>query len=59
MQFEILPSTNRQWYWRIVASNGQILAHSETYTSAQSCRDAIAVVKAGAASAPIRERATR
>lgn len=35
------------WYWRIVSSvNGQVLAHSESYSSADACLDsAIAVSK--------------
>jgi uncharacterized protein YegP (UPF0339 family) len=30
MQFEIRPAAGGEFYWRIVASNGQVLATSET-----------------------------
>ncbi|MXW42909.1 MAG: DUF1508 domain-containing protein [Acidimicrobiia bacterium] len=36
MQFEIRDAVNEQYYWRIVASNGQVLATSETYVAKQS-----------------------
>jgi len=29
-KIEIIKS-KRQWYWKIVAGNGEVLAHSETY----------------------------
>lgn len=65
MKFEIRDSTSsyQPYYWRIVASNGQILATSETYTTKQGCRDAIDTVQRGAPSAPVvdltRSAATR
>lgn len=59
MSFEIRSSSNGQYYWRIVAANGQVLAHSETYTTKASCRSAIETVKASAASAPIRDLVAR
>lgn len=31
MTFRVLQSSNGQWFFRIVASNHQTLAHSETY----------------------------
>lgn len=31
MTFQIRQSTNKQWFFRIVASNGKTLAHSENY----------------------------
>jgi len=37
MKIQILKSKNAQFYWRIVARNGRILATSETYKSKQSC----------------------
>jgi uncharacterized protein YegP (UPF0339 family) len=30
---EVLQGKSGSWYWRIKASNGRILAHSETYSS--------------------------
>ena len=32
MKIVILKKRN-QWYWKLVARNGKILAHSETYSS--------------------------
>lgn len=45
MTAQIRKSTNGQYFVRVVASNGQTLAHSETYTtkaSAQNCAKIIA-----------------
>lgn len=58
MKFEILDSNSsaQPYYWRIVASNGQVLATSETYTSKQGCQNAIATVKAHAATASTVDR---
>ena len=38
MKIQILKSKNGQFYWRIVARNGRILATSETYKSKQACK---------------------
>ena len=40
-QFEILPSTNGQYYWRFKAANGEVLCHSETYVSKQGAENGI------------------
>jgi len=55
MKFEIRSSTSRAqpYYWRMVASNGQVLATSETYTSVQGCRNAIDTVKREAGTAAV------
>lgn len=52
MQFEIEKSGNSQYYVRLVASNGQILANTEQYTQKASALNAIRVIKEGAAGAP-------
>lgn len=39
--FEINKSTDKQFYFTLVANNGEIIATSEMYTSKQSCRDSI------------------
>lgn len=59
MKFKIKRSTNwaQPYYWVIVAANGRTMASSETYTTKSAARDAIAVVKAYAASATIIEEA--
>jgi uncharacterized protein YegP (UPF0339 family) len=53
MKFEIRnsSSSSQRYYWRIVASNGAVLATSETYVAKQSCIDAINIVKGNAAGA--------
>jgi uncharacterized protein YegP (UPF0339 family) len=53
MQFEIHDSTNGQYYWTIVASNGRTLATSETYWNKADAKSAAQSVKSNAASAPI------
>lgn len=55
MRFEIIRSRvprRQRWRWRIVATNGRILAHSEAYTTEAGCRDAIKLVQDGARFAP-------
>lgn len=41
-KYKILKSKDDQWYFVMIASNGQILATSETYTTKQSCKIGIA-----------------
>ena len=54
MKFEILKSSAAQPYrWRIVASNGQVLATSENYASKQSAKSACESVKKSAGAAEI------
>jgi uncharacterized protein YegP (UPF0339 family) len=53
MRFEIRRSTNRQYYCRIVASNGQVLFTSETYFNKRDAVNAANLVKAYAAAAQI------
>lgn len=53
MQFELRKASGIQpWYWLIRASNGQVLATSETYYNRQDAIDAVAIVQNGAATAP-------
>lgn len=55
MRFQIVRSKlprRQRWRWRIVAANGRILAHSETYAHEGDCRAAIKLVQDGARSAP-------
>ena len=32
---------SRKWYWRIVNANGEVLCHSETYSSKTQCADTV------------------
>ena len=52
MRFKIFKATGGGFFWKIVAANGETLAHSEVYTAKASAQHAISVVKANAASAP-------
>ncbi|WP_176935811.1 YegP family protein [Actinokineospora alba] len=38
MTFRILKATSGQWFFRIVSSNGNVLAHSETYINKSDAR---------------------
>jgi uncharacterized protein YegP (UPF0339 family) len=53
VQFEIHRASGGQFYWRIVASNGQVLATSETYYNKADAQSAAESVQRGAASAPL------
>ena len=53
MRIVIRKAANGQYYFTIRASNGQVLATSETYVSKQSARHAAELVKAEAGSAVI------
>jgi uncharacterized protein YegP (UPF0339 family) len=55
MYFKVFQGSNGQWYWSIRGGNHERMATSEGYKSKQSALDAIAVVKQGAAKAPITE----
>lgn len=57
MKFEILKSNAAQpYHWRVVASNGQVLATSENYASKQSAKSACESVKKSAGGADIVDR---
>ncbi len=54
MKFVIKRSANTGQYWfRIVASNGQILASSEQYVAKQSAKEAIDSIQRNAAGATV------
>jgi uncharacterized protein YegP (UPF0339 family) len=54
MKFVIKKSdTSEQYFFRIVASNGQILANSEQYVDKQSAKGAIDSIKRDAADANV------
>ena len=57
MKFYIERSTNYQYYFRIVADNHETLCHSETYTSKQSAKNAIDIIKREAATALVIDNA--
>lgn len=44
-----------RWYFRIVARNGEPIAHSEGYNSHRACRDTVDLFKVGMANAIIND----
>ncbi len=56
IKFVIKRSEKTGQYWfRIVASNGQVLASSEQYVAKQSAKDAIDSIKRSAAGATVED----
>lgn len=51
--FEILKNLSGQYWWRLKSGNGEILCHSETYTTYQAARDTVEKVKQNAGNANI------
>jgi len=54
--FEILRATSGGYYWRLKAANGEVLCHSEVYTTKQSAQVGIEAVKRLAPGAPTYDR---
>lgn len=55
MKFEIFKGKDTQFYFRLKASNGEIVCSSEAYTSKQSCQQGIAVIKSIAEKAEVHD----
>ncbi len=53
--FKIKKSSNGQYYWVLVATNGETLCQSETYVSKQSALVGIESCKKNAAIAEIKD----
>lgn len=45
MKFYISKAKNKEWFFKLVAKNGNTLFHSETYKRKASCFKAIASLK--------------
>lgn len=56
--FEILDANGGGFYWRLKANNGEILCHSEVYTTKQSAQGGVQAVKNIAAFAIVRDLTT-
>lgn len=57
MRFELIRSRiprRQRWRWRIVATNGRVLAYSEAYTNEADARAAVETVRDNAYAAPTR-----
>ncbi|HZN71519.1 MAG TPA: YegP family protein [Micromonosporaceae bacterium] len=49
MKFQIKKTSNDQYRFNLIASNGQVLATSGTYTRKQSAKDTIGSIRHSAA----------
>lgn len=54
--FEIFRATSGGFFWRLKATNGETLCHSEVYTSKQSALAGIEATKKVAPSAPVHDK---
>lgn len=54
-KFQVFKGKDEQYYFRLRAKNGEIVCSSEGYTSLQSCKQGIEVIKKIAEAAPIEE----
>jgi uncharacterized protein len=55
MKFEIKKSSTGQFRFNLVASNGQVVATSETYARKQSALDTIASIKKSVGNANVND----
>ena len=55
MKFELKKSSSGQFRFNLIASNGQIVATSETYERKQSALDTIASIKKNAGDADVND----
>jgi uncharacterized protein YegP (UPF0339 family) len=58
VKFQMKKTSNGQFRFNIVASNGQIVATSETYTRKQSALDTIESIKKNAPAASVDDQTT-
>jgi uncharacterized protein len=58
MKFVMKKTSNGQFRFNMVASNGQVVATSETYTRKASALDTIESIKQNAASANLDDQST-
>lgn len=54
-KFEIFKGRNGQYYFRLKAGNGEIIAQSEGYATKSAARNGIESVKKNAAGAPVED----
>ena len=55
LEFEIDKSKGGQYFFRIKASNGKILAHSEEYRDLYDCQKAVELIQQGARTADVKK----
>lgn len=56
MKFQVKKTSNGEFRFNIVASNGQVVATSETYKALASAKSTIESIKKNAASASLEEK---
>lgn len=54
MKYQIYKDPQRNWRWRLLAANNEIIASGESYANKADCLSAISLVK-GSTKAPIYE----
>lgn len=52
-KFQIFKGKDGQFYFRLRAKNGEIVCSSEGYTTLQSCKSGIEVIKKIASESPV------
>ena len=57
-KFEVFKDGNDEWRFNLKASNGEVVATSEGYSSKQACLNGIESVKKSAQEALVEERET-
>lgn len=55
-KFELFEDKGGQWRFNLLASNGQVIAASESYSSKSAAKDGIESVKTNAPGAEVVER---
>jgi uncharacterized protein YegP (UPF0339 family) len=58
MKFVVKKTSNGQFRFNLIASNGQVVATSETYTRKTSAMDTIASIKQNASGATVDDQST-
>ena len=56
LMFEIHRASQGGYFWRLKATNGETLCHSEVYTTKQAAQNGIEAVKRVAPTAPVYDR---
>jgi uncharacterized protein YegP (UPF0339 family) len=54
--FEIHRASGGGFFWRLKAENGELLCHSEVYTTKQAAQNGIVAAKRIAPTAPVHDR---
>lgn len=59
MKFVVYRDAKGEYRWRLVASNGQVVASGEGYKNKADCLSTIASIQKNAPSAPVDEEADK